>query len=179
MHITKTNFEGLLIITPEVHEDTRGYFMESYNHKLWSDALHTSFVQDNESMSNKGVLRGLHFQKPPFAQDKLVRVIRGSVMDVVVDLRKNAKTYGEHFKIHLSAENKKQLFIPKGFAHGFLCLEDQSIFSYKCSAYYNKTSEDAIYWNDKDLQIDWQIENPIVSGKDKIAKAFSGFNSPF
>ena len=179
MQIHKTEFEGLLVIEPEVYTDKRGYFMESYNHKLWHKALHTEFVQDNESRSVKGVLRGLHFQKPPYAQDKLVRVIRGSVLDVVVDLRKNTPTYGKHFMIELSENNKKQLFIPKGFAHGFLCLEDITIFSYKCSQYYHAASEGSLLWNDPDLGIDWRIEVPIVSEKDKNAPPFKDFDSPF
>ena len=179
MEIQQTPFEGLLIIQPKVYKDARGYFMESYNQQLWGDALGVNFVQDNESLSQKGVLRGLHFQHPPFAQAKLVRVITGSVLDVVVDLRKNSVTYGQHFKMLLTAENKEQLFIPKGFAHGFLTLEDNTLFSYKCSDYYHPESEDALLWNDTTLGIDWQIADPLLSEKDKVSKIFATFNSPF
>lgn len=179
MQIETTPIKDLLILTPKLFKDDRGYFMESYNHKEWSKHLAVDFIQDNESMSSKGVLRGLHFQKPPYAQDKLVRVIKGRVLDVVVDLRKLSATYGQHFKIVLSAENKKQLFIPKGFAHGFLTLEDASIFSYKCSQDYNGKSEGSLLWNDPNLAIDWDISNPILSQKDRIAEKFTTFNSPF
>ncbi len=179
MQIEETFFEGLYLITPKVFSDHRGYFMESFNHQKWFDKIQTEFVQDNESLSDKDVLRGMHFQKPPFSQAKLVRVISGSVLDVAVDLRKASKTYGKHFKTVLSAENKKQLFIPKGFAHGFLCLENNSIFSYKCSEYYNSEAEDLISWKDVDLNIDWGIENPVVSERDNNAQKFATFSSPF
>ncbi len=179
MQIQKTEFEGLWVIKPKVYEDKRGYFMESYNHQLWYKTLRTEFIQDNESMSGKGVLRGLHFQKPPYAQDKLVRVIRGSVLDVVVDLRKDKPTYGKHFKIVLSEQNKAQLFIPKGFAHGFLCLEEHTVFAYKCSQYYHAKSEGNLLWNDPDIGISWNIKKPIVSEKDENAPLFKDFNSPF
>jgi len=179
MQIDRTFIQDLLLITPTIFSDKRGYFMESYNHKKWFQELHTNFVQDNESLSDKNVLRGMHFQKPPFAQAKLVRVISGSVLDVAVDLRKESKTYGQHFKTVLSAENKKQLFIPKGFAHGFLCLEDNTLFSYKCSDYYNAKSEDLLSWNDPDLAIEWGLENPIVSERDAIAGNFATFSSQF
>lgn len=179
MQIDNTTIQGLLILTPKVFQDKRGYFMESYNHEKWNPILKTSFVQDNESLSQKGVLRGLHFQKPPYAQAKLVRVVKGSVLDVAVDLRTSSPTYGEHFKIILSAENKKQLFIPAGFAHGFLCLEDDTIFSYKCSQYYHSKSEDVIKWDDSNIGIDWDIENPIVSDRDTQASSFNSFKTPF
>ena len=133
----------------------------------------------NQSKSQKNVLRGLHFQKPPFAQAKLVSVIQGSVLDVAVDLRKNSNTYGQHFSLLISAENKKVFYIPAGFAHGFLTLEDDTIFSYKCSNGYQKNSEDAILWNDKTLNIDWEVEQPILSEKDKIAQPFNQFITPF
>jgi dTDP-4-dehydrorhamnose 3,5-epimerase len=179
MQVEKTTLQDLLIITPKVFKDDRGYFMESYNHRLWNELLKTDFVQDNESLSQKGVLRGLHFQKPPFAQAKLVRVIKGSVLDVAVDLRRSSPTYGQHYKIILSAENKKQFFIPQGFAHGFLCLEDETIFAYKCSAYYHSPSEGIIAWNDKTININWGIENPIISERDTQAPNFNTFKTAF
>ncbi|RPE00865.1 dTDP-4-dehydrorhamnose 3,5-epimerase [Aureibaculum marinum] len=179
MKIETTFIKNLLIITPNVFVDKRGYFLESYNKKSLINLVEDEFVQDNESLSHKGVLRGLHFQNPPYAQAKLVRVLTGSVLDVVVDLRKQSPTYGQHFKHILSAENKIQLYVPKGFAHGFAVLEDNTIFSYKCSDYYNKDSERAILWNDATLNIDWQIKNPIISEKDKIAEKFSNFVTPF
>lgn len=179
MQIEKTTIKDIKVIAPKIYKDKRGYFMESYNHKLWSEHLETDFVQDNESMSEKGVLRGLHFQKPPYAQAKLVRVIKGSVLDVAVDLRKSSPTFGQHFKILLSAENKKQLFIPAGFAHGFLCLENGTVFAYKCSQYYNSKAEDIIAWNDPDLAIEWGIEQALVSERDAKAQKFSTFKTPF
>jgi dTDP-4-dehydrorhamnose 3,5-epimerase len=179
MQIEKTSFDGLLVITPNVYKDDRGYFMESYKQSEYEKATGTIFVQDNESLSQKGVIRGLHFQKPPFAQAKLIRVIAGSILDVVVDLRKDSKTFGKHFKHVLTADNKKQLFIPQGFAHGFLSLEDQTVILYKCSEYYHKESEDAILWNDETLNINWETDRPILTEKDKNAKIFSIFESPF
>ena len=179
MKIEKTFIKDLLIITPNVFTDDRGYFSESYNKRNLENLVNDEFVQDNESLSHKGVLRGLHFQVPPFAQSKLVRVITGSVLDVVVDLRKDSQTYGQHFKQVLSNKNKTQLYVPQGFAHGFSVLEDNTIFSYKCSDYYNKASEKAILWNDSTLNIDWQIKMPIISEKDKIAENFANFVSPF
>ncbi len=175
MKIEETFIKDLLILTPTLHKDTRGYFLESYNKK----ELGIQFVQDNESRSQKGVLRGLHFQKPPFAQGKLIRVISGSVLDVVVDLRKDSVTYGKHFKIVLSDTTKQQLYVPEGFAHGFLVLENDTIFSYKCTNYYHKEAEVSIDWNDKDLNIDWGIERPIISEKDKHGLSFTDYKSPF
>lgn len=181
MEIIETGIEGLLIIEPRVFEDKRGYFFEPYNKSKFQEAtgLDPNFVQDNESLSSKSVLRGLHFQIPPKAQDKLVRVIAGSVLDVAVDIRKNSSTYGKYHSIILSAENKKQFYIPKGFAHGFLCLEDNTIFSYKCSDFYNPEFERAIRWNDPEIKIDWMEENPIVSEKDEFAGLLRNFDSPF
>ena len=179
MQIEETPIKGLIVITPKVYKDDRGYFMEFYKHKQWFEFIKTDFVQDNESLSEKNVLRGLHFQKPPFAQAKLVRVTRGSVLDVAVDLRKSSPTYGRHFKIVLSAENKKQLFIPAGFAHGFLCLENETIFTYKCSAYYNSESEAILAWNDPDLAIDWEVNTPMISERDAKGERFSTFNTVF
>ena len=174
-----TSIQDLVVLTPKVYEDERGYFMETYMQKKYTDLLNMEFVQDNESLSAQGVLRGLHFQNPPFAQAKLVRVIQGSVLDVAVDLRKNSPTYGKHFKVLLSAENKKQFFIPAGFAHGFVALEADTIFSYKCSAYYEQSAEDSIRWDDPDLAIDWEIEKPQLTEKDAEANFFATFKSPF
>lgn len=180
MEFSKTEIEGLVVITPNVFKDDRGYFFESYNKSVFQEqGITANFVQDNQSMSQQGVLRGLHFQKPPYSQAKLVSVIKGSVLDVVVDIRGGSPTYGKYFSIVLSEENKKMLFVPEGFAHGFLTLESDTIFSYKCSNFYNKQSEDAILWNDSDLAINWDINNPVLSNKDKIAKSFNDFITPF
>lgn len=181
MKITRTEIEDLILIQPNVFGDERGYFFESFNEEEWKKHVggHIRFVQDNESMSHKGVLRGLHFQKPPYAQGKLIRVVQGSVLDVAVDLRKDSKTYGKIYKVELSAENKKQLYVPEGFAHGFLTLEDNTIFSYKCTNFYNKESEGGLMWNDESLKIDWEIKDPILSEKDKYYESFINFVSPF
>ena len=180
MEIIKTSIEGLLIIKPDVFKDERGYFFESYNKERFAnEGLMMNFVQDNESKSSKGVLRGLHFQKPPFAQGKLVRVIKGSVMDVAVDLRKDSPTYGKWESVVLTEENKLQFWIPEGFAHGFVTLEDNTIFNYKCTNVYNKESEGSILWNDPDINIEWNIENPILSEKDKLSPLFKDFETPF
>ncbi|MEN8188184.1 MAG: dTDP-4-dehydrorhamnose 3,5-epimerase [Bacteroidota bacterium] len=179
MKIEETNIQDLVLITVDIYRDDRGYFKESYNQKRFEKVTKTKFVQDNESLSKKGVLRGLHFQRPPFAQAKLVRVIKGSILDVAVDLRKNSPTFGEYFSHIISDENKKQLFIPIGFAHGFLSLEDDTIVNYKCSEFYNKESEDSIVWNDETLKIDWGIDTPIIAEKDKNAQKFSNFKNPF
>lgn len=180
MEIIKTSIEGLLIIKPDVFKDERGYFFESYNKERFEkEGLLMDFVQDNESKSSKGVLRGLHFQKPPYAQGKLVRVVKGSVMDVAVDLRKDSATYGKWESVVLTEENKLQFWIPEGFAHGFLTLEDNTIFNYKCTNVYNKESEGSILWNDPDINIEWNIENPILSEKDKLSPLFKNFETPF
>ncbi|MDY7396097.1 dTDP-4-dehydrorhamnose 3,5-epimerase [Aureibaculum sp. 2210JD6-5] len=179
MKIEKTFIKDLLILSPTVFTDERGYFFESYNKKHLEKFVNEEFVQDNESLSQKGVLRGLHFQEPPYTQAKLVRVFAGSVLDVSVDLRKKSPTYGQYFKYILSSENKVQLYVPKGFAHGFVVLEENTIFCYKCSDYYNKNSERAILWNDATLNIDWQIKDPIISEKDKNAENFANFVTPF
>ena len=182
MKIESTGFEGLIVIKPTVFEDERGYFMESFNEKRFREEcnLDVKFVQDNESKSNKGVLRGMHFQKPPHAQGKLVRVIAGAVVDVVVDIRKNSPTFGKQYSIVLSAQNKTQLYVPAGFAHGFLVLEDNTIFSYKCTQYYNKESEVSLRWDDQEIKIDWGIKDPILSEKDKNSSViWSNLNSPF
>lgn len=181
MEIREGKIKGLLIIEPRVFEDNRGYFFETFQKEKFNNAVGkvVHFVQDNESKSQKGVLRGLHFQKPPYAQGKLVRVIKGSVLDVAVDLRKDSSTYGEHQSVLLSAENKVQFYIPEGFAHGFITLEENTIFSYKCTNYYHPKAEDCILWNDDFLNIDWSYNNPILSEKDKLGKKFSNFISPF
>jgi len=178
--IIPTPLQGLLLLKPVVFSDNRGYFAETYNHTVFSEiGITESFVQDNQSMSHKGALRGLHFQNPPHAQSKLVRVVAGSVLDVVVDIRQGSLTYGQNFVTELSDKNFHQLYIPEGFAHGFVTLEDHTIFAYKCSSYYNKASEDGLMWNDPDLNIDWQVTTPIISGKDQELKYLRDFNSPF
>ena len=180
MELIKTPLKDLLIVQPKIFEDARGYFFESYSKKLFSDAgINAEFVQDNQSQSQKNVLRGLHFQNPPHAQGKLVRVLKGAVLDVALDIRKNSETYGKHFYIRLDEKNKTMLFIPPGFAHGFLTLEDDTIFFYKCTNFYNKESEDTILWNDADLAIEWGIKNPVLSEKDKHGKNFKNFISKF
>ncbi len=180
MEIIKTPIEGLLIIKPDVFKDERGYFYEAYNEAKYKEqGIELHFVQDNQSMSKRGVLRGLHFQKPPHAQGKLVRVLAGSVLDVAVDIRKSSPTYGKWHSVILSEENKLQYWIPPGFAHGFLTLEDNTIFSYKCTALYNKKSEGSIRWNDPDLNINWSFYEPILSEKDKMAPLFKDFETPF
>ena len=180
MIITKTDIQGLIIIEPQIFKDSRGCFFESWNAKKFKQlGISEDFVQDNQSVSSKGVLRGLHFQNPPYAQAKLVRVLKGSVLDVAVDLRKNSTTYGMHVSVILSEENNKSFFIPKGFAHGFLSLEDNTVFNYKCSDYYNKESEESLLWNDEFLKIDWQIDNPLVSEKDLQADLFKNFKTKF
>lgn len=172
--------KDLKVVKPSVFEDDRGFFYESYNKERYiANGITADFVQDNLSKSQKGVVRGLHFQKPPYAQGKLVKVIKGAVLDVAVDLRPSSETYGQHFSILLSEENKTQLYIPPGFAHGFSTLEENTIFSYKCTNNYHKESEDAIIWNDETLNIDWKIESPIISDKDKMAGSFKNFKSPF
>ena len=172
MIIKETKLKGCFIIQPQVFKDKRGYFIESFNQKAFNNAtgLNIKFVQDNESQSSKGVLRGLHYQRGEYAQAKLVRVIKGSVLDVVIDLRPNSKTFGEQVSIELSEANKMQFFVPRGFAHGFVVLEDETIFSYKCDNYYNKESESGIIYNDEDLDIDWKLPNDelIISDKDLI-----------
>ena len=181
MEVKKTKINGVFLIKPHVFKDNRGHFFESFNSKKFNEAtgLDVQFVQDNQSLSCKNVLRGLHFQYPPFAQAKLVSVIKGEVLDVVVDIRKSSDTYGEHIAAHLSEENHHQLYIPEGMAHGFLTLKDDTIFSYKCSNYFHKNSEDGIIWNDRNLNIDWKIKKPLVSKKDKIAQNFASFVTPF
>ncbi|MEX1192054.1 MAG: dTDP-4-dehydrorhamnose 3,5-epimerase [Brumimicrobium sp.] len=181
MKIVQTKIKDLVIIEPTVFGDERGYFFESYNEKEWLKFMGFSpgFIQDNESLSSKNVLRGLHFQAPPYDQGKLVRVVKGKVLDVAVDIRKNSPTYGMHEKVVLTGQNKKQFYVPSGFAHGFLTLEDDTIFSYKCTNTYMPKSENGIIWNDSDLAIEWEVNNPLISEKDKLQPKFSKFVSPF
>lgn len=180
MEIVETKLKGVVVIKPRVFDDARGYFFESYNRNAFAQAgLDLDFVQDNQSLSQKGVLRGLHFQNQPHAQGKLVRVISGAVYDVAVDLRKNSPTYGQWFGQELSEQNKWMMYIPEGFAHGFATLKDNTVFSYKCTNFYSKASEDCILWNDPDLAIDWQIDNPLLSEKDLLGKKMKDFVSLF
>lgn len=180
MTIKETDLKGLLIVEPRVFEDERGYFFESFNLARFREyGLNPVFVQDNQSKSGKNVLRGLHFQNPPAAQGKLVQVIKGSVLDVAIDLRLNSETYGKHLSLILSEKNKKMLYIPEGFAHGFLTLEDDTIFAYKCTDFYNPKLESSILWNDADLNINWNVQNPVLTEKDKKAMLFKNFKSNF
>lgn len=181
MKIINQALSGVVVMKPTVFNDDRGYFFESFHAQKFNELIgeEINFVQDNQSLSNIHVLRGLHFQAPPFAQAKLVRVLQGAVLDVAVDLRKNSASYGQYFACELNDENKHIMYIPAGFAHGFLSLAENTIFSYKCSNYYHKESERTINWNDTDLNIDWDIKSPLVSEKDLNAISFKEFNSPF
>jgi len=184
MNISTTPIADLLVIEPKVWADNRGYFYESYNDNLLAEAgITAKFVQDNQSFSQRGTLRGLHAQKAPFAQGKLVRVIQGSVLDIAVDIRKDSETFGQYFALELSGTNHKQLWIPPGFLHGFLTLEDNTIFTYKVSNYYDKASEIGVVWDDPQLNIQWS-ENMdpsalILSEKDLVLPTFEAFESPF
>ncbi|MGN0024292.1 MAG: dTDP-4-dehydrorhamnose 3,5-epimerase [Candidatus Avelusimicrobium sp.] len=178
MDFFKPPIEGLIVAIPKVFADNRGYFFESYNKRAWAEAgITADFVQDNESFSSKNTLRGLHFQKPPFAQAKLVRVLEGAVWDVAVDLRKNSQTFGQWFGVELSAENKKQFFIPRGFAHGFSVLTEAAKFAYKCDNFYNKESEGAVRFDDPNLGIDWKINlsQAVLSDKDLKNPSFAAY----
>jgi dTDP-4-dehydrorhamnose 3,5-epimerase len=182
MKFIETKISDVIIIEPTVFGDTRGYFLESYNQNKFEEFIgNISFVQDNESKSSKGVLRGLHFQKPPFAQAKLVRCIEGKVLDVAVDIRKESKTYGNHIAVELSGENKKQLFVPRGFAHGFVVLSESATFAYKVDNTYAPDHDAGIRWNDKELNIQWDMEDSkvLVSEKDAELPFFTEFESPF
>jgi len=181
MEIIKTKIQDLLIVKPDVFEDERGYFFESFSKEKFKNmGLDLDFVQDNESKSQKNVLRGLHFQKPPFAQGKLVRVVKGAVLDVAVDLRKDSPTYGQWEAVELSEENKLMYWVPPGFAHGFLTLRDETVFTYKCTNVYNKESEGSLLWNDPTLNIDWGlVKDLILSEKDLQSPLFEHFNTPF
>ncbi len=182
MNFIETPIKDLLIIEPKVWKDNRGYFYESYSKKLFeSKGIDIEFVQDNQSLSHLGALRGLHAQAPPFAQGKLVRVMQGRVLDVAVDIRKNSPTYGQNFTTELSSANHKMLWIPPGFVHGFVTLENNTIFTYKVSGLYDKASEIGLRWNDPGLNIDWGIDpdDAIISEKDKILPFIKDFSSPF
>lgn len=181
MTITPTDIPEVLLLTPRIFTDDRGAFFESFQQEKFNAAVGhpVTFLQDNESISAKRVVRGLHFQKPPFTQGKLVRVIKGAVLDVAVDIRKESPTYGQHVKVLLSGENRLQLWVPEGFAHGFAALEDDTIFQYKCTHYYDAGSEQSLLWNDPDLGIDWEVASPILSAKDAIAPTLVELNSPF
>ncbi len=180
MEVTTTPIEGLLVIKPKVFYDARGYFFEPFNKLRYQEVgIEAEFVQDNQSLSQLGAVRGLHFQAPPFEQGKLVRVVKGAVLDVVVDIRKDSPTYGKQYAVELTEENMLQFWIPPGFAHGFATLKDNTIFEYKCTNYYNKSSEGGILWNDSTLNIEWGVQDPIVSDKDQILPEFTSFQSPF
>ena len=180
MEVIKTEIDGLLIIKPKVFGDARGYFFESYNKDSFTDAgIDIEFVQDNISKSKKNTIRGFHYQIGEHAQGKLCKVIYGKVLDVAVDLRFGSPTYGKHFSFELSEENHAQVWIPKGFAHGFSVLSDEAIFSYKCTALYSKDDERAIIFNDPNLNIDWKIEHPIISEKDIKAPFFKNIEKEF
>ena len=180
MKINKTFIEDLLVIEPRLFKDERGFFYESFNKNNLDKIVNIVFVQDNESKSYKGVVRGLHFQRPPFEQTKLVRCVSGKILDVAVDLRINSKTYGKSFSIELSSENNKQLFVPKGFAHGFQVLSETAIVNYKVDNFYNPKSDSGIIWNDKDLSIDWNLDiKPVLSEKDLKLDLFKNLKSPF
>jgi dTDP-4-dehydrorhamnose 3,5-epimerase len=172
MIVEETYLKGCFVIEPKVFGDHRGYFYETFNANTFKErtGLDVSFVQDNEAFSNRGVLRGLHFQKDKFAQAKLVRVVKGKVLDVAVDIRPNSETYGKHFSIELSGENKKQFFIPRGFAHGYAVLEDNTIFAYKCDNYYHPKSEGGIIYNDPNLNIDWLLTEDEIQFSEKDKK---------
>ena len=172
MEVIKTALDGVVILEPKVFADSRGYFFESYNKQRFNEAtgFDIDFVQDNQSKSCYGVLRGLHFQKLPYAQSKLVRCVKGKVLDVAVDIRKSSPTFGKYAAVELTEDNHRQLFIPHGFAHGFVVLSEEAIFQYKCDNFYHKESEGAIAWNDPEINIDWTIpfEDVILSDKDKV-----------
>ena len=182
MKIIKTEINGIFIIEPKIYKDSRGYFYESYSKKDFDEEIgKICFVQDNQSCSIKGVIRGLHFQKPPYSQAKLVRCVKGSVLDVAVDLRKNSETFGKHIIIELSENNHRELFIPKGFAHGFEVLSEIAIFQYKCDEYYHPETEEGINPFDKTLNIKWKVSpnEAIISNKDLHNPSFSDFITPF
>lgn len=181
MKLIETKIKDLYILEPRVFGDDRGYFFESFNSQTFQELIgeEVEFVQDNQSMSGENILRGLHFQNPPFAQGKLVRVIKGEVIDVAVDIRKDSPTYGEHVSVRLSGENNRMFWIPPGFAHGFSSLEEGTIFSYKCTNYYSKESEGSVAWDDPELNINWGVENPIISEKDQESPLFRDLKSKF
>ena len=182
MEVIKTKIPGVVIIEPRLFPDARGYFFESFSKREFEEKVgKIDFVQDNESKSSYGVLRGLHFQKPPYAQSKLVRVVKGAVLDVAVDIRKGSPTFGQHVAVELTEDNHRQFFIPRGFAHGFAVLTDEVIFQYKCDNFYAPASEGAIAWDDPDLGIDWRVpaEKVILSEKDRRHPRLKEIESPF
>lgn len=181
MEIEKFEIEGVLLFKPRVFEDNRGYFFESFNQKVFNESVgyEVDFVQDNQSQSQKGTVRGLHFQSPPFDQGKLVSVVKGAVLDFVVDIRKGSVTYGKSLRVRLSEDEFSFLWVPPGFAHGFYTLKDDTVFQYKCSNFYNKESEGDLKWDDTHFGFDSLVKKPIVSEKDAQAKPFNLFNSPF
>ena len=176
MEIKKTDFNGVLMLQPKVLEDARGSFMESYRSEWFSGV---KFIQDNEAVSKKGVIRGLHFQRPPFAQSKLIRVLSGRILDVIVDLRKSSETFGKVFSIELSSENKTQLLVPKGFAHGYATMSDTATVLYKVDQYFNKAYDTGIHPLSESLSIDWQVSDILLSEKDQTLTDFKDFKSPF
>ena len=172
MEVIKTEIDGVVIIEPRIFKDDRGYFYESFSQREFEEKVcRTTFVQDNQSKSSYGVLRGLHFQKPPYCQSKLVRCIKGAVLDVAVDIRKGSPTFGKYVAVELSEENHRQFFVPRGFAHGFAVLTPEAVFQYKCDNFYNKESEGSVAWNDPQLAIDWRIpaDKVLLSEKDKLS----------
>lgn len=182
MEIIKTSIDGVVIIEPRIFKDARGYFFESFSQREFDEKVKPiTFVQDNESMSSYGVMRGLHFQRPPFTQSKLVRVIKGAVLDVAVDIRKNSPTYGKHVAVELTEDNHRQFFVPRGFAHGFAVLSDEAIFQYKCDNFYAPQADGGISILDGDLGIDWHIpmDKAILSEKDTKHPLLKDFDSPF
>lgn len=182
MEVIKTDIEGVYVIEPKVFKDARGYFFESFSQREFDEKIgHVEFVQDNESMSSYGVMRGLHFQRPPYTQAKLVRCVKGRVLDVAIDLRKGSKTYGKHVTAELTEDNHRQFFIPKGFAHGFVVLSETAVFQYKCDEFYHPEADGGISILDETLGIDWkiEIEKAILSDKDKKHPCLKDFESPF
>ena len=182
MEVIKTAIEGLVIIEPKVFKDARGYFFESFSQREFEEKVRRiNFVQDNESMSSYGVMRGLHFQRPPYTQSKLVRCVKGKVLDVAVDIRKGSPTYGQHVAVELSEDNHRQFFVPRGFAHGFAVLSETAIFQYKCDNFYTPVADGGVSIKDESLGIDWKIptENAILSDKDIKHLCLKDFDSPF
>ncbi|UYZ57881.1 dTDP-4-dehydrorhamnose 3,5-epimerase [Hymenobacter latericus] len=181
MEVIKHPLAGVVELVPRVFGDARGAFFESFSARLLAEkaGIQEDWVQDNQSSSAAGVLRGLHFQRPPYAQAKLVRVAKGRALDVVVDIRRDSPTYGQHTKVLLDAQRANMLYVPTGFAHGFLALEDDTIFLYKCSNYYHPAAEGGLMWNDPQLGIDWGVENPGISPKDEVHPLLANFDSPF
>ena len=176
MEVIKTEIDGVVIIEPRIFKDDRGYFYESFSQREFEEKVcRTTFVQDNQSKSSYGVVRGLHFQKPPYSQSKLVRCIKGAVLDVAVDIRKGSPTFGKYVAVELTEDNHRQFFVPRGFAHGFAVLSEEAVFQYKCDNFYNKESEGAVAWNDPQLGIDWRIpvEKVLLSEKDKLSKGIT------